>query len=50
MELTNITQNHVRLEIQLDVQDVHDLQLIYENLMKNMQDIHEICSKPLPAI
>ena len=49
MQLSNVTQNHGRLEIRLDLQDIHDLKSIYQDLMKNMQDIREMCSKPFPS-
>ncbi|CAF1491603.1 unnamed protein product [Rotaria sp. Silwood1] len=46
-ELSNIIALYDQLEIQLDVQDIYDLQPIYENLLQNMRDIHDICSKHL---
>ncbi|CAF1221126.1 unnamed protein product [Rotaria sordida] len=48
-ELSDVTQNHSRLEVRLDMQDVHDLKPIYERLLENMNDIRQLCLKPFPA-
>ncbi|CAF4134191.1 unnamed protein product [Rotaria sordida] len=46
MELSNVIQMDDCLEIPMDIQDIYDLKPIYENLMENIQDIRDICSKP----
>ena len=49
-QLSDVTQNHGRLEVRLDMQDVHDLKPIYEDLLKNMKEIRELCLKPFPGL
>jgi hypothetical protein len=50
MELSNITQNHGHLELRLNFEKVHELKPIYENLLKNMTDIRNLCLKPFPVV
>lgn len=48
--LSDINLKHGCLEIRLEMQDVHDLKPIYDDLLKTMRDIRELCLKPFPML